>query len=128
MCVCFFFPHSPQHLSFAIFFFYNNHSVTCQVVSYCAFDLYSPIISDTDNFLMSLLAICVPLERCLFRSSPHVSIRLFVPLMLSGRTSHVIGYESPFGYIICKYLIPYSTFLLNLLEVSFTLQKFLSFM
>ena len=127
--MCFFFSlHSPQHLSFAIFFFYNSHSVTCQVVSYCAFDLYSPIISDTDHFLMSLLAICVTLGRYLFRSSPHVSIRLFVPLMLSGRTSHIIGYESPFGYIICKYLIPYSIFLLTLLKVSFTLQTFLSFM
>ena len=75
-------PHPLQHLLFVVFS--DGHSDRYEVVPHCSFDLHFSIISNVEHLFMCLLAICISsLEKCLFRSSAHFSIGLFIFLLLS---------------------------------------------
>ena len=75
-------PHPLQHLLF-VGFFDDGHSYWCEVIPHCRFDLHLSN-SNVEHLLLCLLAICMSsLVKCLFTSSAHLLIGLFVFLVLS---------------------------------------------
>jgi len=114
-------PHPPYHVLFVGFFMMAI--LTCAkwsllVVLTCI----SLTISDIEHLLMCLLA---SLEKCLFRSSTHFFIGLFVFLILSYISCLYILEINPLSIATFTIILSHSEgCLFNLFIVSFAVQSF----